>query len=221
MKRLLKMIVYRLKHRGKNIKIASRSNLQGLNTALEGNNRIGKNTNFGGSMGRCSYIGNNCDIIANIGRYCSIASNVRVIMGKHPTRNWVSTSPVFFSTLAQCGTTYTEKNKYEEAAQKTNIGCDVWIGDSVLMLEGVKIGHGAIVAAGAVVVRDVEPYSIVGGVPAKEIRKRFSKDEIDKLLEIKWWDLDEKWIQENADAFSDIQTLLNICNEFSTNNGGK
>jgi len=220
-KRLLKIIVYRLKNRGKNIKIGSHSNLQGLNTTFEGNNRIGKNTNFGGSLGRCSYIGNNCDIIANIGRYCSIASNVRVIIGKHPTRNWVSTSPVFFSALAQCGTTYTKKNKYEEAAQKTSICCDVWIGDGVLMLEGVTIGHGAIVAAGSVVVRDVEPYSIIGGVPAREIRKRFSKDEINKLLEIKWWDLDERWIEQNSDTFSNIQTFLDICIEFSTNNGGK
>ncbi len=219
-KRLIKRIIYKLKYIGKNVKIGRKSNLKGFHTKFECFNRIGKNTNFGGSIGRCSYIGDHCDIIAEIGRYCSIASNVRTIIGKHPTRDWVSTSPVFFSVLGQCGTSYTQRNKFDETSQMTQIGSDVWIGEGVSIIEGVKIGHGAIVAAGAVVVHDVEPYSIVGGVPAREIRKRFSNDEIEKLLAIKWWDMDEEWLKENADAFSDIKSFLSLCSDISVNQRG-
>ena len=207
-KRFFKRIVYKFKFRGKNIKIGAKSNLQGFNTGFEKNVRIGRNTNFGGVIGRCSYIGDTCDIIAEIGRYCSISSNVRIIIGKHPTRDWVSTSPVFFSNLCQCGTSYTIENKYVDNSGITKIGSDVWIGAGVSIIEGVKIGDGAIIAAGAVVVRDVAPYSIVGGVPAKEIRKRFSDDKIEKLLQIKWWEKEEEWIKENASNFSHIDFFL-------------
>lgn len=172
LKRLFKIMVYKIKYKGKNIKIGTKSNLQGLHTCFERNIRIGRNTNFGGAIGRCSYIGDNCNIIAEIGRYCSIASNVRTIVGKHPTRDWVSTSPVFFSNLGQCGISYVEKNKYLENSNITKIGSDVWIGEGVSIIEGINIGCGAIVAAGAVVVSDVAPYSIVGGVypPGKFVR---------------------------------------------------
>ncbi len=210
LRRLLKIVVYRCKYNKRNVVIGTKSNLQGLNTTFEGNNRIGKNVKFGGSIGRCSYIGDNCEITADIGRYCSIASNVRTIAGKHPTRNWVSTSPVFFSTLAQCGTTYVSDNKFSEDSKRIKIGSDVWIGNGALLLEGIEIGHGSIVAAGAVVVRDVEPYSVVGGVPAKVIRKRFSDDEIEKLLHIQWWNMDEAWLKNNTDYFSNIQSFINF-----------
>ncbi|MDO4618544.1 MAG: CatB-related O-acetyltransferase [Clostridia bacterium] len=212
-KRMLKLFIYKLKNRGKNIKIGSKSNMQGLDTEFEGNNRIGKASVFGGSMGRCSYMGDNCNIFADIGRYTSVASDVRTISGKHPTRDWVSTSPVFFSDLKQCGTTYTDKNRFEEFTEKVRIGSDVWIGEGVRILDGVKIGHGAIVAAGAVVTKDVEPYTIVGGVPAKVIRKRFSEKEIEKLLEIRWWEKDEDWIKANAVFFSDIGSFLDLVTE--------
>ena len=218
-KRLFKIMVYKLKYRGKNIRIGAKSNIQGLNTLFENNIHIGRNTKFGGAIGRCSYVGDNCDIIAEIGRYCSIASNVRTVTGKHPTRDWVSTSPVFFSCLNQCGTSYTKVTKYAENSGVTRIGSDVWIGDGVSILEGVQIGDGVIVAAGAVVTRDVAPYSIVGGVPAKEIRRRFSNDEIEKLLEIQWWNKEENWIKENADKFCHIDLFLSYVCETSLQKG--
>jgi hypothetical protein len=78
------------------------------------------------------------------------------------------------------------------------IGNDVWIGAKSTIMSGVKIGHGAIVAAGAVVTKDVQPYSVVGGNPAKHIKFRFDEKQIEKLLEISWWDWEESKIKEEA-----------------------
>lgn len=83
------------------------------------------------------------------------------------------------------------------------IGNDVWIGYNATIIAGVKVGHGAIIAANATVVKDVEPYSIVGGNPAKKIRKRFSDTTIKKLLEIKWWDWPIESITANVEHLTD------------------
>jgi tetrahydrodipicolinate N-succinyltransferase len=82
------------------------------------------------------------------------------------------------------------------------IGNDVWIGANAVILDKVKIGDGAVIAAGAIVSKDVKPYTIVGGIPAKPIKKRFSEEEIEKLLEFKWWEKDIRWIRENYELFS-------------------
>ncbi len=135
--------------------------------------------------------------------------------GNHPTKRFVSVHPAFYSTLKQCGFTYVSENKYSEYRWidpenriTVMVGNDVWIGTGVRIMEGVKIGDGAIVAAGSVVTKDVEPYSIVGGVPAKHIRYRFSEEQIKKLMKLCWWNKGEIWIRENADLFEDIEKLL-------------
>lgn len=89
------------------------------------------------------------------------------------------------------------------------IGSDVWIGARAAILEGVTIGDGAVVAAGAVATKDVPPYAIVGGVPAKIIKYRFDEETIKKLLELKWWDKDMDWIVEHACMFEKVENLLN------------
>lgn len=88
------------------------------------------------------------------------------------------------------------------------IGNDVWIGSYARIMEGVTIGDGTIIAAGALVTKDVPPYAIVGGVPAKVIGYRFDEKTIEKLLELKWWDKGEDWIKAHADEFDDVNKLL-------------
>jgi virginiamycin A acetyltransferase len=126
-----------------------------------------------------------------IGRFCSIAPDVRILLaGEHPTTT-VSTYP--FNYMFQDGSKLSRNNG---SKGDVVIGNDVWIGDGALILSGVTIGDGAIVAARAVVTRDVVPYSIVGGVPAKIIKMRFDQLTIDKLLKISWWD----WSIEKINA---------------------
>lgn len=146
--------------------------------------------------------------VTTIGRFCSIGPNVVCGWGKHPL-NRPSTSPVFFSTLKQCGISFVKENCFDEL-EPVCIGHDVWIGANAVVLNGLTIGHGAVVAAGAVVTRDVAPYSIVGGVPAKPLRSRFSSQQIERLLRLKWWDFPDVFLEENALSFSseDIESFL-------------
>jgi len=88
-----------------------------------------------------------------------------------------------------------------EELKRTQIGNDVWIGARAIVLDGISIGDGAVIAAGAVVTKDVPPYAIVGGVPAKLIRYRFEDDVIQELLKWKWWDLSLDDLQKNAPQF--------------------
>ena len=148
-------------------------------TSFGGYNKIGRNCIIEkSSIGRFSYIGNNCVFTnTHIGNFCSISSNVEIISGTHPTRNYVSTHPVFYSKETPVRFSYVNftsfiEHKTTEDGHSLDIGNDVWIGNHVCILEGVTIGDGAIIAAGSIVVKDIPPYSIVGGVPAKIIRKR-------------------------------------------------
>lgn len=184
------------------------------NTLFDGKNRIGKNTFLAASfIGRGTYIGSCCHFShISVGRYCSFGNNIRIIVGSHPSTDWVSTHPAFFSTAKQAGFTYVTEDLYEEKKYIDEekkyyviIGNDVWIGDGASIVAGIRIGDGAIIGANALVTKDVEPYTIVGGVPAKPIRKRFEQHEIDFLLAFKWWDKDEHWIEEHASYFFDIK----------------
>lgn len=209
MRKNIKMLILKYKFRKKNVGFKKGAQVS-ANAVFEGNNRIGCNSSFSGSMGYASYIGDDCRINAKIGKYCCIASNVKTVKGAHPTKDWASVHPAFYSPLKQCGFTYTEVERFSEFKPPIEIGNDVWIGDSVLLLDGVHIGDGAIIAAGAVVNKDVPSYAIVGGVPAKIIRYRFSDDEISMLMKLKWWDKPEGWIKENAEKFSNVKNLFDL-----------
>ena len=172
-------------------------------------------------MGRGSFISPGSKLeYCSIGRYCSIGANVRIVRGQHPSRRWVSTSPCFYSLRKQAGFTYAAEQRFEEFRWLDKekqicleIGNDVWIGDGVLLMEGVRIGDGAIIAAGSVVVKDVEPYSVVGGAPAKRIRMRFPEEDIAFLKKLRWGEKDEEWIKTHAGAFDEVEHLRREAGE--------
>lgn len=139
-----------------------------------------------------------------IGKFCSIGSNCQIGLGRHPSQTFVSTHPVFFSTLKQAQITFSDKDYFEEFKEIT-IGNDVWLGANVIIVDGVKIGDGVIVAAGSVVTKDIPAYAIVGGVPAKIIKYRFKKEEIEKLLAFMWWDMDIDELKKDYKKFHNIE----------------
>ena len=143
---------------------------------------------------------------ASVGKFCSISPDCIFGLPNHPARKIVSTHPAFFSkNNLGCLVSFSEKNLFEEQPERIKIGNDVWIGCNSIIMGGISIGNGAIIGAGAVVTRDVDDYAIVGGVPAKIIRYRFTKEQIEFLNKIKWWDMDIEWIKQNFEIFSDIE----------------
>ncbi len=128
-----------------------------------------------------------------IGNYCSIGSGAVFMMAGnqgHRT-DWISTFPFYY----QANIFKKAKNPYQKMGN-TIIGHDVWIGSEAMIMAGVTIGSGAVIASRAMVTKDVEPYAVVGGNPAKVIKYRFASDEIEKLLSLKWWDWSEEQIKE-------------------------
>lgn len=187
-----------------------------FDSIFEGKNKIDKNTSiYNSKIGFATYIGQKCLFVnTQIGKYCCIANNVKVIIGKHPTSKFVSIHPAFFSTRRQAGFTYVDKQKFEEIEYidkekkiSVIIGNDVWIGENVTILGGVTIGDGAIIGANTLVTKNIEPYSINVGMPSKVLRYRFNKEDIDFLEDIKWWDKSEEWIINHKDEFEDIKNV--------------
>ncbi len=130
-----------------------------------------------------------------IGKFCSIAAGVKIFGGAEHRSDLVSTYP-FRTIINNDGINYDATSKGQ-----TVVGNDVWIGTDAIILSGITIGDGAIIGAGALVTKNIEPYTIVGGNPAKLIRKRFSDEIIADLLLIKWWEWDPTKIIETADDF--------------------
>ncbi|MDD3079168.1 MAG: CatB-related O-acetyltransferase [Paludibacter sp.] len=154
-----------------------------------------------------SYISVNSNVsYTQIGKFCSIGPNFISGWGIHPT-NGISTAPMFYSTLKQNGTTFSNTNKIEEHKHSI-IGNDVFIGANVIVLDGVKIGDGAIIGAGAVVSKNIPPYAIAVGCPIKIIKYRFEKEQIDALLKIKWWEFSEDKLQDVERMFFDVNLFI-------------
>lgn len=131
-----------------------------------------------------------------IGSFCSIGSGASFMMaGNQGHRNdWVTTFPFFYMKEEPA---FGDASDAFEPAGDTLVGSDVWIGSEAMIMPGVHIGHGAVIGSRAVVTKNIEPYAIVGGNPARLIRKRFSDDEIAMLLEMKWWDWPLQEIRES------------------------
>ncbi|GAB4225024.1 MAG: hypothetical protein Kow0049_02010 [Stanieria sp.] len=157
-----------------------------------------------------SYVGGD-SILKNcsIGKFCSIAPEVRVGLGIHPVNNVISTYPGFYSASASGAFKFNCDSSIEEYKQVV-IGNDVWIGTRAIILDGVTIGDGAVIATGSVVTKDVEPYTIVGGVPAKLIRRRYSPIEAQELIDFAWWDKGYDFCADNAQLFLNPQTFFQL-----------
>jgi len=147
-----------------------------------------------------------------VGNFCSIGGNVSILLGGNHYKEWVTTYPF----------AHQDRNVFDRIHYKCHysngdviIGNDVWIASNVTIMSGVKIGDGAIIANNSHVVKDVEPYSIVGGNPAKFIQYRFTSEQISKLLEIKWWNLSDEIINEFTPLMcnSDIDQFIHFATE--------
>ncbi|GGJ78540.1 CatB-related O-acetyltransferase [Pseudomonas matsuisoli] len=149
------------------------------------------------SVGRFTYFAGTKASNITVGAFCSIGPGTRLGgMGDHPI-SMLSTHPVFYSTLEQCGESFADRDHFNEY-KRTAIGNDVWIGANVVVLDGVTIGNGAIVAAGAIVTKDVPAYAIVGGVPAKVLKHRFAEADIERLEQLQWWNAPVEQLRECA-----------------------
>ncbi len=180
-------------------------------SSFEGANSIGPDSTFKGSMGFGSYIAGYSNINAKIGRFSSIGVDVRTANGTHPfTTPYATTSPVFFSTKKQAMRTFTAVQRFDEDLPPVEIGNDCWIGDKVEIVGGKKIGDGAVVLSCAMVTKDVPPYAIVGGVPARIIKYRYDPETIEFLLNSHWWDKPLDWLEEHSEALCDIEKLKEI-----------
>lgn len=174
---------------------------------------------FHSIVGDYSYIGSGSRLIyANVGKFCSLAGDGSYGMGTHSLGH-ISSSSIFTSKENGTKISWTDRNSFEEY-KEINIGHDVWIGTRVLIMGGVSIGNGAVIGAGAVVTKDVPPYAIVGGVPAKVIKYRFPMEVIQKLEMSQWWNLDEKILKNNIVLFQspldgeNLQQLEKLCSVY-------
>lgn len=154
---------------------------------------------FNSKIGKYTYVGRKASVVyAEIGCFCSIAPQSIIGMGEH-TITYMSTSPIFTERNNGTGKSWTNKNMFPY--KKVFVGNDVWIGEGAMIMGGKKIGDGAVIGAGAIVTKDVPPYAIVGGVPAKIIRFRFPPDVVEKLLDLKWWNLSEDVLKGCIECF--------------------
>lgn len=149
----------------------------------------------------------------HIGRYCSISDGVTILLGGNHRLDWTTTYP--FPAFPEQWPEAAALQGHPASRGDVVIGSDVWIGFGATILSGVTIGDGAVIGAGAMVSRDVAPYAVAAGNPAREVRKRFSEDTISRLLALQWWDWPEDRVRKHLPLLcsGDIAALLAAAGE--------
>ena len=189
---------------GERCRIYKRARIYG--SSLSGFNTVGTSSKLKNvSLGVHSYVSKNTSLAEiTVGKFCSIGPDVKNHLANHPTNVFVSTHPAFYSPNSPTDS-FSDQLRFNEYGENVTVGNDVWIGAESLLMDGIKIGNGAIVAARSVVTKDVPPYAIVGGTPARIIRYRFDDGMIELLDESQWWDWDLADIRNSAHLFQDVK----------------
>lgn len=165
------------------------------------------------SMDDYSYVAEGSKLAdTTVGKFSCIGPQSLIGLGSHPSRKFVSIHPAFFSTAHQSQITFADRQYFQEQ-KRTIIGNDVWIGARVIIPGGVNVGDGAVIAAGAVVTKDVPAYTVVGGVPARQLRQRFSDSEILALKKIAWWSKDDVYFKKHFRDFHDVDRFILMWTE--------
>lgn len=221
-----------LKARGLDVNIRSINSLGSL--SFEPPARSNR-ASFSGKcwLGAFTYLADGRVYTTDIGRYCSIAAGIVIGQPNHPTK-WLSTSPFQYQQSYRFNMNEAKKwsnrtdyqtdavdpqltrKAHAEVLRRTVIGNDVWIGNNAIIIAGVNVGDGAIIGAGAVVTKDVAPYDIVGGVPARKIGERFDEKTKKRLLALKWWRY-APWQMRHI-VFSDINTAIEAVEKMNADN---
>jgi len=164
-------------------------------------------------VGDYSYVLHDSEMIyTTVGKFCAIAPFTRINATNHPI--WRPAVSNFTYRSAQYDLGENDQDFFDSRrAEKVTIGHDVWIGQAVLIMPGVTIGTGAVVGGGSVVTKDVPPYTIVAGVPAKPIRRRFSQEIEESLLRIAWWDWNHETLKERLNDFR-VLSIEEFCKKY-------
>ena len=176
-------------------------------SSIDKTSRVHSGTSMVSStLARHSFIGYDCSVLhADIGPFCSLGSRITIGGATHPV-HFVSTSPVFLSHKDSIRAKFA-RHVFNPAI-KTEVGADVWIGDGAYLKAGVQVGHGAVIGMASVVTRDVPPYAIVAGNPARLIRYRFDSPTIDALLASRWWTWSDEELAAHGEFFCDPPRFL-------------
>ena len=181
-------------------------------TATVDDTHLGKWTEVGArssviesTLGDYSYVMNDCDLIySEIGKFCSVASHCRINPGNHPLQRAALHHFTYRSRQFDLGDDDIEFFNWRRSSPVL-LGNDVWLGHGAVLLPGITVGNGAAIAAGAVVSKDVSPFTIVAGVPASPIRQRFPDWVADALQRINWWDWDQGLLKERLEDFRRLE----------------
>lgn len=177
-------------------------------------NRFAKLSNS--TIGKYSYVGPHSRIIrSDIGSFCSISWGCQIGLISH-SLHFISTSPLFLEVENGTGSSWIDKDVVLDQGRRTQIGSDVWLGANSIVLAGVCVGNGSVIGAGSIVTKDVPPYCIVAGNPARVIRKRFDDDVINYLERLEWWTLNDEELKNSIELFQKNKPALDVLKNLSS-----